>query len=90
MPIQSMMNSNWCNDLKKAPRYIEVEKSIKDKKYIDKEPVTIWATDGKIVTKSYYVLKEDRWNMFTKENPPIAWQEYLIPEFKGEEHDKRS
>jgi hypothetical protein len=27
-----------------------------------------------IVTKSYWIAEGQRWNMFTKESKPIAWQ----------------
>lgn len=27
-----------------------------------------------VVTKSYWIEKDQRWNMFTSATPPIAWQ----------------
>lgn len=29
---------------------------------------------GKVVTKSYWIEKEERWCMFTKDCPPMCWQ----------------
>lgn len=87
MDLQNELNNNWCNNMDTAPRdpIKTGEKTVRTKegsKVIDiMSPVTIWVTDGEIVTKSYWV--GDRWNMFTKDNNPIAWQPYLIPEYKG-------
>ena len=36
------------------------------------EPI-IAAGNGGIVTLSRWIEKEQRWNMFTKDAPPIAW-----------------
>lgn len=31
------------------------------------------ASDGKTVTVSNWLPEQGRWNMFTKEQPPVAW-----------------
>ena len=37
-------------------------------------PTIIAAGNGGVVTPSRWLPKEERWNMFTKDVPPIAWQ----------------
>lgn len=39
-----------------------------------KDHAIIAASICGIVTKSYWVLEGERWNAFTKDSPPIAWQ----------------
>ena len=81
--IQKLMNDNWNFNIEEAPKYVEAEEikviGKRSFKMTVKKPVTIWATDGKIVTKSYYVLKEERWNCFATGQKPMAWQPYLMP-----------
>lgn len=39
-----------------------------------KDHAIIAASECGIVTKSYWIEKEQRWNMFTRANRPVAWQ----------------
>ena len=46
----------------------------------------IWAAGScGVVTKSNWLPKEERWNCFTKDVPPIAWQKFETPEHPDKE-----
>lgn len=79
----------WNFDLTQAPVGTNrtVEKKFPDgstRKHEIFEAAQVWAASkcGK-VTLSYYIPKEKRWNMFTKDVPPIAWQPFVVPEHPG-------
>lgn len=82
---------SWNFDISKAPvggmvtRRVTTSKGVKS--FEEYEPVQIIAASkcGK-VTRSYWVPKEGRWCMFTKDSPPIAWQ--LWPGHPHEESTK--
>jgi len=49
-------------------------------------PAPIFAAgNDRVVTPSRWLPKEDRWNMFTKDTPPMAWQPW--PKHPEDEHD---
>ena len=44
------------------------------------------ASDGKTVTVSEWLPQAERWNMFAKEHPPVAWMawpEHPLPLHEG-------
>lgn len=71
---------SWNFDMSVAPRG-KVEKrtrKIKDGDvaydHFARDRIIVAADDGKTVTMSSWIPDEGRWEMFTKEHPPIAWQ----------------
>ena len=47
------------------------------------------ADDTDIITRTKWIAEEGRWNMFTKDSPPIAWQlwpEHPNAKTKGKEN----
>lgn len=72
--------SAWNFDMSEAPKgHTETRSfSIKDRE-VSKDvhvPALIIAADpdSDVVTVSRWIPKEGRWNMFTKDRPPLAWQ----------------
>ena len=49
---------------------VQVERFVRD---------IVIASRGDCVTMSYWIPKEGRWCMFTKDAPPIAWQPWPEP-----------
>ncbi len=86
------MNSRdtpWNFDMTAAPKGTTEQRQRKGKDgevviYTQFVPVRILAaaSDGKTVTVSNWLHEHARWNMFTKDHPPIAWQPW--PEHPGE------
>ena len=70
--------SDWNYNMEEAPRSVEytvkkqVGKTVKDVKKFEGRKII--ATDGDIVTVSWYLPKEDRWAMFATKQTPTAWQ----------------
>lgn len=71
---------SWNFDINEAPKghyenvpYEHNGKQLSRSTFI---PAYIMAAsiDGKTVTRSAWMPDQQRWNMFTKEHPPIAWQ----------------
>lgn len=75
--------SEWNFDMIAAPRsdYVtekrQIGKAIKDVKTLAKKYVI--ATDGEIVTRSYYIPDDDRWCMFATGQELVAWQPWPEP-----------
>jgi hypothetical protein len=69
----------WNYDMSAAPRgeYRDVHRKVGDRAITVSQhfPATIFvaANDGKTVTPSKWLPEQERWNMFTKDAPPIAW-----------------
>ena len=68
----------WDTDISKAPkgrtvtRYVTHDKGRTAYDSFEQDHIIAASSCGK-VTRSYWIPKEGRWCMFTKENPPIAW-----------------
>ena len=79
--------SNWNFDITQAPKghYETVTRTIKGKEHAFKKfvPAKIIATDGEIVTVSYWQPNKDntggRWVMFATNQMPLALQEWPVP-----------
>lgn len=72
---------SWNFDISTAPRgNVRKVKRIIGKNEVEvdvHEPIIIIAAgSGGVVTVSRWLPKEERWNMFTKAVPPIAWMEF--------------
>lgn len=70
--------TGWNFDMASAPRgSCRVERRRIGKNEVDVEvftaPPIIAAGSGGVVTLSCWLPKEGRWNMFTKDTPPVAW-----------------
>lgn len=78
----------WNFDMAKAPKgsWQNVErtvgKAIKVARVHTPELI-IAAGNGGVVTISRWLPEEERWNMFTKDVPPLAWQPW--PKHPSEE-----
>ena len=74
--------SDWSYDMTAAPRgeTRAVTRTIGKNEVTVQEhvPVTIFCAgaDGATVTPSRWMPKEERWCMFSKGAPPIAWMPY--------------
>jgi hypothetical protein len=70
---------SWNFNIDEAPRgewrtvKRVIGKNTVDVEYYD-APLIIAAGNGGVVTTSRWLPKEGRWNMFTREVPPLAWQ----------------
>lgn len=80
----------WNFDLSQAPKGSHTPVDIKypDGSVRVREnfnQVLVWTASkcGKVIL-SYYLPKEDRWNLYTKGSPPIAWQEFVKPTYPEE------
>ena len=69
----------WNFDMAAAPRGKMVKRTRKKKdgetseyEEFEKDVIIAGCTDG-LVTMSYWIPKEERWCMFTKERGPDAW-----------------
>ena len=77
----------WNFDMSAAPRgRIEQRtRKVKDTdvpyEHFARDRIIVAADDGKTVTMSSWLSDEGRWEMFTKDHPPIAWQ--VWPEHPG-------
>lgn len=77
----------WSFDMSSAPKgRMEIRKTIvkgveKDRQVFVTERIIAASADGVTVTLSSWIPDQQRWNMFTKETPPIAWQPW--PEHPG-------
>jgi len=81
--------SNWNFNINEAPKsyYEDKEVVLKGKKTTQKVFVPIkiiTASVCGIVTASYYIPKENRWNMYSTKTDPIAWQIYPEHPNKGD------
>lgn len=74
--------TNWNFDMSQAPRgsLVTIDRQIgKNTATIEQHvPDLIIAAgrDGKTVTVSRWLPEADRWNMFSKAHPPIAWMPF--------------
>ncbi|MFC6487330.1 hypothetical protein [Nitratireductor sp. GCM10026969] len=74
--------SDWNFDISQAPKgkteYVTTGKTDKDGRPVLKKvhiaPRIIAAGNGDVVTLSRWLPDESRWEMFTKDAPPLAWQ----------------
>jgi len=69
---------NWNRDISQAPRghYRTVTRRIGKNDVETQEHVPaliIAAGNGGVVTLSKWLPEQGRWNMFTKDVPPLAW-----------------
>ena len=73
--------TGWNHDMAKAPRgALRIVPSGKDGTRKVMVPTEIIAARAcGVVTVSYWIDAERRWNMFTRETPPIAWMPYAGP-----------
>ena len=77
----------WNFDMDAAPhgRVEQRTRKVKDAdvpyEHFVRDRIIVAADDGKTVTMSSWLPEEGRWEMFTKDHPPIAWQ--LWPEHPG-------
>jgi len=83
------MSGEWNFDLSAAPKgRFETrlrngrDGSQSEYQHFVRELIIAAASDGKTVTVSSWLPDQERWNMFAKEAPPIAWQSW--PEHPGE------
>lgn len=72
------MNMEWNFDIGQAPKghWREVRRNVGNSVHMSREHVPdliIAAGNGGVVTVSKWIEKEGRWNMFTKDVPPMAW-----------------
>jgi hypothetical protein len=80
---------DWNFNMDEAPRgHVETVKRKAGKADVEREEhipaLIIAAGNGGVVTLSRWLPKEGRWNMFTKDTPPMAWQPWpRHPNFKG-------
>lgn len=69
---------SWNHDISKAPkgkmvtRQVTTKDGVRNYEEYETDHVIAASSCGK-VTRSYWIPKEDRWCMFMKDNPPIAW-----------------
>lgn len=79
--------TEWSYDMDAAPKgEYELVPSVRGGKDIERRVwrgVRILAADdvGEVVTTSSWLPDQERWNMFSKDRPPIAWAPY--PEHPG-------
>lgn len=71
--------TGWNFNIDEAPRgsFREVTRTIGKNEVTTTEHVPthiIAAGSGDVVTLSKWIHKEGRWNMFTKDCPPMAWK----------------
>lgn len=73
--------AGWNHDMAKAPRgVLRIVPSGKSSTRKVLQPTEIIAAGPcGVVTVSYWIDAEKRWNMFTREAGPIAWQPYAGP-----------
>lgn len=70
--------SSWNYDLSQAPKgsYKQVTRMLKDREYIQEVHVPeliIAAGNGGVVNVSRWLPEEERWSMYSKSIPPLAW-----------------
>ena len=71
--------TNWCYDINLAPKghYKTLTRTLNGQEVETQvhvqEPFFAAGSDGELVTISKWIVKEERWSMFTKDCPPIAW-----------------
>lgn len=76
--------TEWNFKIEEAPKIhykdASYESNGKTVERVKFEPIQLWlASKCGIVTVSYWLPKEGRWNMFKKGEQPIAWQPYPVP-----------
>ncbi len=77
----------WNFNMDEAPRgsWREVERTIGKNKVVAKvheaPPIIAADSSGTVVTLSRWVEKDGRWNMFTKDAPPVAWKPWPVHPF---------
>lgn len=73
--------SDWNFDMSQAPRgnarkvSRKIGKKITDVEVIDMEKVILAGKCG-VVTTSYWVHDQNRWNMFSEGEEPVAWMHF--------------
>lgn len=72
----------WNFNMSTAPRGTPIQRIIQRPEgepavvtTIKKEIIHAASSCGKVIS-TYYIDKEDRWCMFSKDDPPIAWCKY--------------
>lgn len=73
------MSDEWNFDMEQAPRghFQDVTRNIKGKaitSVVHVPEVIIAAGNDGVVTLSKWIEKDQRWNMFTADVPPLAWK----------------
>lgn len=72
--------ADWNHDISKAPRgkyrVVPAGKGDKSTRKVFERQEIIAAGPHGTVCVSYFIPEQARWNMFTAENGPIAWQPY--------------
>lgn len=69
--------NGWCFDMSTAPRgTMKTVAGPKGDREVFVRDVIFVAGKPPHVTQSYWIPKEGRWCMFTKECPPIAWHPF--------------
>lgn len=84
--------SAWNFNISEAPKgrtdWITTGKTNKDGspvlKRVHVAPRIIAAGDGGVVTLSRWLPVEERWEMFTKDCPPLAWMPWPEHPYAGE------
>lgn len=71
----------WNFDMSQAPKgvtktYTSTLKGQKVSREVHVPENIIAAGNDGVVTVSYWVEKQQRWNMFSKDTPPLAWQPF--------------
>lgn len=80
--------SKWSTDMSAAPKGLYAEQTVtikgKEVKRSVFEPSYVWVAGqkGGHVTRSQWLPEPCRWEMFTADNPPVAWRSYDPDEFK--------
>ena len=73
----------WNFNIEEAPRgSLKIVSRVVGKNTVEHEywdaPIIIAAGNGAVVTTSRWLPKEGRWNMFTKDVPPLAWMPWPV------------
>jgi len=82
----------WNFNMDEAPKsFIKTETHIQKGKEVERKTLVqvklFLAGKDDLVTPSYWMPDQGRWNMFTKDCQPIAFMEWPTHPHKGDQHD---
>lgn len=87
-----MTKQQWNFNLDEAPKSVlkDTTKDIDGTEVVIQvlDPEMVWATNGITILRTYWLPDKEEWIMFDKDNPPLAWQPYYIPELPTIEHEE--
>lgn len=77
--LERLEGEGWCYDMSEAPTgyFDDVRRTVGKTivmSHVHVPETIIAAGNGGVVTLSKWIEKEQRWSMFTKDCPPIAWR----------------